>query len=123
MYWVDKNITEIEDQRCTRIACTSEGLSDTHAEKETHYDNPLWLVEYDLEGVCDHILYGSANKKGPYSSIDWVDRDTFGVKNMGGEGFNFCNKICVVTGIVLTCGQPQRFSFQPLDTLHTHAHE
>ena len=30
MYWVDKNITEIEDQICTIIACTSEGLSDTY---------------------------------------------------------------------------------------------
>ena len=46
MDWVDKNITEIEDQGCTRIACIIEGLSDTHAWKETHYDIPLWMVEY-----------------------------------------------------------------------------
>ena len=26
----------------------------------------------------------------PYSSIDWVDRNNFGVKNVGGEEFNFC---------------------------------
>ena len=41
MDWVDKNITKIEDQRCTRIACTGEGLSNTYAWKETHSDNPL----------------------------------------------------------------------------------
>ena len=27
MDWVNKNITEIEDQRCIRIACTGEGFS------------------------------------------------------------------------------------------------
>ena len=37
------------------------------------------------------IPYGLTNKI-PYSSIDWVDRDTFEVKNVGGEEFNFCNK-------------------------------
>ena len=47
MDWVDKNITEIEDQRCTRISCTSEALSDTYAWKETHSRNPLWMVESD----------------------------------------------------------------------------
>ena len=31
MYWVNKNITEIEDQRCTRISCTGERLSNTYA--------------------------------------------------------------------------------------------
>ena len=34
----------------------------------------------------DHIPYGLENKI-HYSSIDWVDRDTFGVKNVGGEEF------------------------------------
>ena len=52
-----------------------------------------------------------------------MDRDTFGVKNVGGEEFNFCNKFFVWTDIVLTCGQPQRFNLQPLDTFHTYAHE
>ena len=42
--------------------------------------------------MADHINYGSANKI-PYSSIDWVDRGTFEVKNAGGEEFNFCNKV------------------------------
>ena len=45
--WVTKIIIEIEDKRCTRIACTSEGLSDTYAWEETHFDNPLWMVESD----------------------------------------------------------------------------
>ena len=74
------------------------------------------------KNMADHIPYGSTINI-PYSSIDWVDRDTFGVNNVGGEEFNFCNKLFVVPGIVLTCGKPQRFSFQPLDTFHTHAHE
>ena len=39
--WVDKNITEIEDKRCTRIAYTDEGLSNTYAWEETNSDNPL----------------------------------------------------------------------------------
>ena len=59
---VDKNIIEIEDKICTRIACTGEGLSDTYAWEETHSDNPLWLVEYDPEEVDDHIPYGSEKK-------------------------------------------------------------
>ena len=70
----------------------------------------------------DHITYGSANKI-PYSSIDWVDRDTFGVKNVGGEEFNFCNNFFVGTDIVLTCGKPQGFKLHPLGTFHTHACE
>ena len=45
------------------------------------------------------------------------------MKNVGGKEFNFCNKLFVVNAIVLTCGKPQRFNFQPLDTFHTHAHE
>ena len=40
--------------------------------------------------MADHIPYGSTNKI-PYSSIDWVDRDTFEVKNVGGKEFNFFN--------------------------------
>ena len=28
-----------------------------------------------------------------------------------------------MSGIVLTCGKPQRFNLQPLDAFHTHAHE
>ena len=38
MDWIDKIITEIEDQGCTRIACISKGLSNTHASKETNYE-------------------------------------------------------------------------------------
>ena len=72
--------------------------------------------------MADHIPYGSANKI-PYSSIDWVDRETFEVKKVGDEEFNFCNKFFVVTDIVLACGQPQGFNLQPLDTFHKHAHE
>ena len=80
------------------------------------------MVEYDPKEVFDHIPYGSANKI-PCSSIDWVDRDTFKVKKVGDEEFNFCNKFFVVTDIVLACGKPQGFNLQPLDTFHTHAHE
>ena len=122
MDWIDKNITEIEDQGCTRITFISKGLSDTHDWKETHYDIPLWMVEYDPEEVDDHIPYGSTNKI-PYSSIDWVDRDTLGMKIVGGKRFNFCNNVFVVTEIFFTCGKPQRFNLQTLYTFHTHAHE
>ena len=88
MDWVNKNITEIEDQRCTRIACTSEGLSNTYDWKETHYDNPLWMVESDPKEVVYHIPYGSSNKI-HFSSIDWMDRDTLGTKMVVGKEFNF----------------------------------
>ena len=84
--WVTKNITEIEDKRCTRIACIGEGLSDTYAWEETHSDNPLWMLDYDPKEVADHIPYGSTNKS-PYSSIDWVDRDIIEIKTLGGKGF------------------------------------
>ena len=72
--------------------------------------------------MANHIPYGSKNKI-PYSSIDWVDRDTLGMKTVGAKKLNFCNNFFVVTDIVLTCEQQQRFSLQPLDTFHTHAHE
>ena len=72
--------------------------------------------------MVDHIPYGSTNKI-PYSSIDWVDRNIFGIKTLGGKEFYFCNKFFVVTDIVLTCEQKKRFNLQPLDTFHTHAHE
>ena len=52
-----------------------------------------------------------------------MDRDTLGIKDVGGKEFNFCNKFFGVNGIVMTCGKPQRLNFQPLDTYHTHAHE
>ena len=97
-------------------------MYDTHAWKETHYDIPFWIVEYDPEEMAGQIPYRSTNKI-PYSSIDWVDRDTLGVKIVGGEEINFCNKFFVVTDIVLTCGNPQGFNLQPLDTFHTHAQE
>ena len=61
------------------------------------------MVESDPEEVADHIPYGSENKS-LCSSIDWVDRDTLGIKTVGGKEFNFCNKFFVVNGIVLTCG-------------------
>ena len=77
---------------------------------------------FSTKKMDDGILYGPENKI-HYSSIDWLDRDTFGVKNVGGEEFNFCNTFFVGTDIVLTCGQPQRFNLHPLDTFHTHAHE
>ena len=71
---------------------------------------------------ADHIPYVSENKIA-HPFIDWVDRDIFGVKNVGPEEFNFFNKFFVGTEIVLTCGKTQRFIFHPLDTFHTHAHE
>ena len=79
-------------------------------------------VFFSTRKMDDNIPYGLENKSA-YSSIDWVDRDTFGVKNVGGEEFNFCNKFFIVNDIVLTCGHPQRFNFHPLDTFHTLAHE
>ena len=84
MDWVDKYITEIEDQGCTRIACISRGLFDMHVWKETHYEIPLWMVFFYPKEVAYHIPYGSENK-GPYSSIEWVDRDIFGMKTLGGK--------------------------------------
>ena len=90
MYWVDKYITKIEDQGCTKIACINRGLFDMHAWKETPYDITLWMVYSAPEDVADHIPYVSKNKI-PYSSIDWVDRDIFGMKTLGGKFFYFCN--------------------------------
>ena len=67
------------------------------------------MLEYDLEEMGDHIPYGSENKS-PCSSIDWVNRDTLGMKVVGGKEFNFYNKFFVVNGIVLKCGQTQIFN-------------
>ena len=70
----------------------------------------------------DQIPYGSENKS-LYSSIDWVNRNIFGMKTLGGKEFYFCNKFFVVIDIVLTCEEKQRFNLKLLDTSHTHAHE
>ena len=48
-------------------------------------------VFFSTRNMADHIPYGSANKI-PYSPIDWVATDTFEVKKVGDEEFNFCNK-------------------------------
>ena len=72
--------------------------------------------------MADHFPYGSTNKV-PYASINWVDRDTLGMKTVGGKEFDFCNKFFGVNGIVLKFGKPQRLNLHPLDTFHTHAHE
>ena len=53
MDWVDKYITKIEDQGCTRIACINRGLFDMHAWKETPYETTLWMVYFSLEEVAD----------------------------------------------------------------------
>ena len=50
-----------------------------------------------------------------------MDRDTLGMKTVGGKEFNFCNKFLGVNGIVLKFWKPQRLNLQPLDTFHTHA--
>ena len=44
MDWVDKYITKIEDQVCTKIACINRGLFDMHAWKETPYGITLWMA-------------------------------------------------------------------------------
>ena len=58
MDWVDKYITKIEDQRCTKIACINKGLFDIHDWKETPYDITLWMVYSAQEDVADNIPYG-----------------------------------------------------------------
>ena len=90
MDWVDKYITKIEDQGCTRIAYINRGLFGMHAWKETPYDITLWMIYSDPKEVADYIPYGSQNKI-PYSSTDWVDRDIFGMKTLGCKEFYFCN--------------------------------
>ena len=79
-------------------------------------------VFFSTRKMDDNIPYGLANKSA-YSSIDWVDRDIFGMKTLGGKFFYFCNNFFVVTDIVLTCEQQQRLILQLLYTSLTHAHE
>ena len=79
-------------------------------------------VFFSTKNMDNHIPYGSANKI-PYSSIDWVDKDVFGMKTLGGKEFYFCNKFFVVTDIILRCEHKQRLILKLLDTSHTHAHE
>ena len=77
-------------------------------------------VFLSLINMADQIPYGSENKS-LYSSIDWVDRNIFGMKTLGGKEFYFCNNFFVVTDIVLTCEHKKRLILQLLDTSHTHA--
>ena len=50
---VDKYITKIEDQVCTKIACINRGLFDMHPWKETPYQTTLWMVYFYPEDVVD----------------------------------------------------------------------
>ena len=79
-----------------------------------------WILIQRRDG---HIPYGSTNKI-PYSSIDQVDRDIIEIKTLGSKGFFYlCNNFFVITDIVFTCEQQQRFILKPIDTSYTHAHE
>ena len=61
------------------------------------------MVDYAIEEVVDHIPYGSTNKIS-YSSIYWVDRAIIEMKTLGDKGFSYlCNKLFVITDIVLIC--------------------
>ena len=77
--------------------------------EEENVDQALIEVErkdevfFSTIKMSNHITYGSENKI-PYSSIDWVDRDTFKVKKVRDEEFNFCIKVFFVTDISLACG-------------------
>ena len=103
MGWVDKYITEIEDQGRTIIACISRRLFNMHTLKGKHPNISLCLVDSSIEDVFDHITYGYENKS-PCSYIDLVDRDIIEIKTLGGKGlFYFCNTFFVVTDIFLTC--------------------
>ena len=117
MGWVDKYITKIEDQGRTIIACISRRLFNMHTLKGKPRNISLWLVDYSIEDVSNHITYGYENKS-PCSYIDWVDRDTLGMNTMGGKEFNFLNEF-----FVLTSGKPQIYILQPLGTTHQPAHE
>ena len=72
---------------------------------------------FSIRKMADHFPYGSTNIV-PYSSINWVDRDTLGMNTVEGKEFIFCNEF-----FVLTCGKPQRYMLHPLDTTHTPTHE
>ena len=56
-------------------------------------------VFFSTRKMDDHTPYGSANKSA-YSSIDWVDRDIFGMNTLGGKNFYLCNNFFVMTDIV-----------------------
>ena len=45
-------------------------------------------VFFSTRKMDDNIPYGLANKSA-YSSIDWVDRDIFGMKTLEGKFFLF----------------------------------
>ena len=106
---VDKYITEIEDQGCTKLACISREWFDMHALEERPHELPIWNENLALKKVVDYISYDSTNKS-VYSSIDLVDRGIMEMKNLGGKGFScFCNEFFVITDITLTCEQPQKY--------------
>ena len=77
-------------------------------EEENMEQAPIEIEDKDeiflsIRNMVDYFPYGSENKI-LYSSIDWVDRDTLGMKTVGGKRFNFCNKFFVVTDIILIYG-------------------
>ena len=56
-------------------------------EEENMDQEPIEIEEKDelffsIINMADNFPYGSANKF-PYSSINWVDRDTLGMKTVG----------------------------------------
>ena len=58
MGWVDKYVTEIEDQGRTIIACINRRLFNMHTLKGKPPNISLWLVDSSIEDVFDHITYG-----------------------------------------------------------------
>ena len=94
-----------------------------HTLKGKAHEIPLWLVDYSIDYLVDKILYRSTNKI-PYSSINWVDRDTIEINTLGGKGFfYFCSNFFVITDIIFTCEKQQIFVLHSLDISCTHAHE
>ena len=69
MDWVEKNITGIEDKRCTIIACTGEGLSDTYAWDESTQFGP---ANNEKVAAISMIIEGCKHAKKVHSSFPHV---------------------------------------------------
>ena len=69
--WVDKYIHEMNIHGCTMFAWMAEAWFDIEVLEEGLHDIPLWVEEFVMRKMADHIIYGSTRKV-LYSSMDWI---------------------------------------------------
>ena len=111
---------------CSIIASVGEALFYIQVLEEILHDIPLSMEDFIMRNMDDHILYGS-ERKGLYSSMDWMGRyitemETKGCASLAHIGKSFlciCSKFIDAYDIALSCEKNIRNVWHPFDALGT----